>query len=55
MFLAEDLRIDDCERCTAPHWTQCICDPRRLYRAPTPEEIEAAREERLARAERGRG
>ena len=41
----------DCARCSEPWWS-CICDPTRPRRQPTLEEIEAAREERLARVER---
>lgn len=48
------LRTDDCERCGAIDWRDCVCDPARPYRTPTPAEIERAREARLTRAERQR-
>jgi hypothetical protein len=46
--------LDDCDRCSLP-WHACLCDPSRPNRQPTAGEIEEAREQRLARAERGRG
>jgi hypothetical protein len=50
--LDHPLPIDDCPRCGAVHWRDCCCDPRRPQRVPTPDEVEAARRERLTRAER---
>jgi hypothetical protein len=47
------LRLDCCDRCGAVHWGDCVCDPARPYRQPTPAEIEHARTARLTRAERG--
>jgi hypothetical protein len=49
--LDNPLRFDDCERCGAIDWRDCICDPRRPNRQPTPAEIERKRQSRLARAE----
>ena len=46
------LRVDDCPRCLAVHWRDCICDPDNPRRVPTDAEVEAAREQRLTRAER---
>lgn len=51
--LDHPLHVDGCDRCAAPHWSQCICDPGRPNRQPTAAEIEAARQRRLTRAERG--
>lgn len=53
--LENPLRVDDCARCGAVHWRDCICDPSRPHQVPTPDELEAARDERLSQAERGRG
>ena len=49
------LRVDDCERCGAIDWRDCICDPSRPNRQPTAAEIEAARARRLTRAEAKNG
>ena len=53
--LDHPLDVNGCDRCAAPDWRDCICDPSRPNRNPTPDEIEAARRERLTRAERGPG
>jgi hypothetical protein len=53
--LDSPLRVDDCERCGAVDWRDCVCDASRPHRQPTPDELELAREERLSLAERGRG
>jgi hypothetical protein len=53
--LDNPLRVDNCDRCGAIHWRDCRCDPTHPRTPPTPEQIEAARRERLARAERARG
>lgn len=45
------LEEDGCPRCSEP-WPTCLCDPSRPFRQPTEAEIVAARERRLARAER---
>lgn len=58
-MMAEDLdsplRVDDCERCGAIHWRDCVCTPARTRPAPSAAELELAREERLSRHERLRG
>jgi hypothetical protein len=46
--------LDDCDRCSMP-WHACLCDPSRPRLQPTQEQIEEAREQRLAQTERGRG
>lgn len=49
--LDNPLHLDNCERCEAVHWRDCICDSSRPFRQPTPAEIERARTARLTRAE----
>ncbi len=51
MFNEYARAANECVRCGLEIWS-CCCDPTRPYRQPTPEEIEAARCERLTRAER---
>jgi hypothetical protein len=46
--------LDECERCSL-EWWNCICDPARPNRQPTPEEIEAARSERDLKRVRSAG
>jgi hypothetical protein len=53
--LENPLRVDNCEQCGAVHWRDCICSPDRPFRQPTQAELEAGREERLARPERAQG
>jgi hypothetical protein len=53
--LDNPLRVDDCQRCGATHWRDCICDSRYPNRQPTAAEIETARQARLTRAERATG
>lgn len=59
MITPEDLdtplRVDDCERCGAIHWRDCVCDPSRPRFVPTPKQVEESRDERLTKAERERG
>jgi hypothetical protein len=45
------IAANECILCGCEIWS-CICDPTRRYRHPTPDEIEAARRERLMRRER---
>jgi hypothetical protein len=51
--LDNPLRVDDCERCGAVHWRDCVCDPDQVHRQPTHAEIERARASLLTRAEIG--
>ncbi|MEO7033100.1 MAG: hypothetical protein ABI548_04615 [Polyangiaceae bacterium] len=49
--LDNPLRVDNCDRCGALNWRECICDSSRPFRQPTQIEIERARDERLTLAE----
>lgn len=54
--LDNPLRVDDCPRCGAVHWRDCVCSPtKHSVRPPTPAEVEAARRSRLTRSEVERG
>jgi len=49
--LDHPLRLDDCERCGAVDWRDCVCDPCAPRTAPTPTAIQRSRALRLVRAE----
>jgi hypothetical protein len=50
--LDNPLRLDNCDRCDAVYWRDCICDSSRPNHQPTAAEIERSRQQRLTRAER---